>query len=316
MCGNVADKIQNYTDTGIGAVSGLVLYKYGQKAVIKPYVKAVENSFQLSPQKNNLYKDAVQKAFESSKLNNEVNIIYIDEKNIYEQKHKIYDYLQIKEPYKKSKNPIKMIWKWIFGNKLENVSNRINSVAKGENAFCASYRPMLYKIAPILFPEFKDCKSIVVVNKDKMASTAFHELGHAMNFYNGKIARILQICGGFVAGKLSVLLLLSALFTNKTNEKQKNNNLQKQDKNNKSIAQFIKNNCGLLVSACFMPTIIEEGFASINASKLAKSVLDKQAYRNLNKMNFKAWTSYVFCAAVAGTLAHFAVKLRDKIVER
>jgi len=63
-----------------------------------------------------------------------------------------------------------------------------------------------------------------------------------------------------------------------------------------------------------LPTLAEEGVASINGAKLAKDVLNNKMYKNLNKLNTKAWCSYLFATVLIGGAVQIAVNLRDKIV--
>ena len=78
---------------------------------------------------------------------------------------------------------------------------------------------------------------------------------------------------------------------------------------------FIKNNCGKLVFAAMLPTIAEEGLASLNGAKLAKKVLDSNMLKKVNKTNAIAWGSYISLATVMGLGARLGVMVRDKIAQ-
>ena len=107
--------------------------------------------------------------------------------------------------------------------------------------------------------------------------------------------------------KYNLLNKNSSLQTKKSDEK-----LQKNKKNK----DFLKDNIGIIIGICQLPHLIEEAKASINASKLAKNVLNEKDLKHLNKLNAKAWSTYLLGAIAISGLAQFAVYIKDKVVEK
>ena len=63
-----------------------------------------------------------------------------------------------------------------------------------------------------------------------------------------------------------------------------------------------------------LPTVVEEGLASINGAKLAKKVLNPQELKKLNITNAKAWSTYLLGATLVSICAQLAVKVKDRLV--
>ena len=172
---------------------------------------------------------------------------------------------------------------------LKKMKHRHQAVKNGTNAF------------------FMPSKNSVVINTSKFAVVIPHELGHAQNynsnkFYNKMIRGLRKPCV-----KIAPLILLTGLLTpQKTKEEKPKNNLEKVD-------NFVKQNCGILMSLTLLPVILEEALASINAKKMVKSHLPDNLLRHMSKMNLVGFSSYVFGALLTGIAATTAVFLRDKI---
>ncbi len=147
----------------------------------------------------------------------------------------------------------------------------------------------------------------IVLNSDKMAVAAFHEMGHALNQQSTGLIKIIKNLKGLRG--LTPLILLTAAFKNKKAEGEKPVGVF--DK----VTTFVKkNHCGILTTALFIPTVIEEGIASIRGSKVAKPLLDERLYKQLNKFHGKGWLTYV-ASAIASALAVEAVSwVQNKIV--
>lgn len=146
----------------------------------------------------------------------------------------------------------------------------------------------------------------LVVNRDKMGWAAFHEMGHALNNNNPGFGKVLAKARGPLA-MLSIVSLLVALFKRKKAEGEEPGGVF--DK----TTTFIKNNCGKLAFLGMVPTLAEEGLASIKASKLAKNFISVEQLKTLNKVNGKAWLTYLATAVGMGLGAYTISKVRDAI---
>ena len=78
---------------------------------------------------------------------------------------------------------------------------------------------------------------------------------------------------------------------------------------------FIKNNCGKLMFLSMVPTIAEEGLASVNAHKLGKKVLSPDMLKKMNGLNLKAWGSYLLGATVMSVCGALAVWVKDRVTQ-
>lgn len=133
-------------------------------------------------------------------------------------------------------------------------------VASGQNAF------------------YTDVHKLAVAPKSK-PSLILHELGHAINANKGKFLRFLQKSRMFASAAPTALLMMDGLFR------------RKDDKPN-----FIERNAGILGFMSFLPTIVEEGLASIRGVKDAKGVLGKAVNLKPLKRNYIfAWATYFTC---------------------
>ena len=148
--------------------------------------------------------------------------------------------------------------------------------------------------------------SQVLVNKEKKSNAIFHELGHA---YNAKGTGFKKFMSGNrnKAIPLIPIILLTSLLTP---SEDKNNPAQ--NKFYKSLL-FLKKYSGLMVSACMLPIVAEEGLASINGAKLAKNILPKNLYKKMNNFNAKAFASYTLWMICAGLGVTFANYVKDKV---
>ena len=81
------------------------------------------------------------------------------------------------------------------------------------------------------------------------------------------------------------------------------------------VTTFIKDNCGKLAFLGTLPTILEEGLASVKGAKLAKEVLSPQNYKLLNKFNGAAWLSYLGMGVGITAATVLASKVRDAIAK-
>ena len=303
----------NYT-AGVGA--GYAVFKYVPKFLIKkPYEKFYLKQFnKVSESENNILFNSAKRAFEKSKYSSSgITIIDITPENHKEIAETIIDLGHQKDKeraekllqknvermrkkgkeYKES-GAVKTVDKWLkkFTDKMDNKKRKlIREIATGKNACFAS-----------------DVQK-VLVNKDKMGFSTFHEIGHGITWKSGGL-KAFNAGFGNGLGLIGIPLILAiGLLKNK----------KKEGENTKGFwdktTTFIKNNCGIIAGACLIPTIIDEGLASKNGAKLAKNVLDKNLYKKLTKIQGIAFSSYISSMLILTGMTALAVGLRDKIVE-
>ena len=168
----------------------------------------------------------------------------------------------------------------------------IQAVADGKNAF---YHPLV-----------KD----IIINENKLPAASFHEMGHALNATGSKLMKYLA-AGRHVTALIGIPLIIAVgLLKPKKKDGEKPTGIF--DK----TTTFIKNNAGKLTFAALIPTLAEEGIASIRGGKLAKKVLSPELLKKVNKGNFLAWTTYIAGALILSTITAMSVKIRDKVASK
>lgn len=148
------------------------------------------------------------------------------------------------------------------------LAKELEVVASGQNAF------------------YTDVHKLAVAPKSK-PSLILHELGHAINANKGKFLRFLQKSRMFASAAPTALLMLDGVFR------------KRDDKPN-----FIERNAGILGFMSFLPTIVEEGLASIRGVKAARGVLGKTVNLKALKRNYIfAWATYLLAGIGLGVAA-------------
>ena len=340
----------DYADYTLGAGAGYLSYKGATKLgakVRKPYAQAVMNNMR-NFSENPLNRDALKKATydgyvqsglkakkvylhhvtpenieqmeklikkksfiigKNSKLFQRLNKLKrnpntrpLNPKEQEEFAQKLSQYLKNKE-YKKAWKEFKNACKGkpistsgtpdkiIKSDKAHKLSTKLKIVGKGENAF---YSPIT-----------KD----IMINTDKLGGASFHEMGHALNATGSKAIKALAI-GRHITRLFVPLILAVGLLKPKKKDGQESNGVI--DK----ATTFIKNNAGKLTFAALIPTLAEEGLASIRGGQIAKKVLGPKLLKQVNKHNFFAWTTYLAGALVTSGSVALAVKIRDAIAEK
>lgn len=149
---------------------------------------------------------------------------------------------------------------------------------------------------------------IIINSKGMMNWGVFHEMGHAMNKNFGGVGKVLaktRVAGGILTG----VALLTALFKRKKVEGEKPQGTF--DK----VTTFVKDNCGMLAFLGWLPSLLEEGLASIKGNKIASKVLAPEQLKSLKKLHGKAWLTYAGMAVGAAVLATVGSKVRDAIAK-
>ena len=136
---------------------------------------------------------------------------------------------------------------------------------------------------------FSPTNNKLVINMEKRAESAFHEMGHALNYNTKGLGRLLQKTRGLDV--IWVLTFLVALFRKKKQDGEKSETVI-----GKGL-DFIKDNCIAITAVCQLPKLLEEGLASIKGLKMAKNYLDKPQLEYLAKRSKAAWLTYLAGAA-------------------
>ena len=160
------------------------------------------------------------------------------------------------------------------------ILGELDPVAKGQNAF------------------YTDQLKLAVAPKSK-PSLILHELGHAITAHKGKFLKFLQKSRIYAASVPSALVLLNSATQKPNGEK-----------------TFIEKHALTLGFLGFLPTIVEEGLASlrgINAAKQLKKAVDNTMNLNLLKQNYAfAWLTYVIAGLGLGVAAKQSVLTEKK----
>ena len=149
----------------------------------------------------------------------------------------------------------------------------------------------------------------VCANFDKAAITVFHEIGHAKNYSSIGLGKVLQALRRTCVGNIGILAAFAgAVFISKQSD---TSSSAEEDKGFLSkTKRFLKKNCVGIAALSCAPMVLEEGLASIKGGHLAKQFLSKDACKTLNRLNAKAWISYVMysVALISGVFVADKVK--------
>lgn len=169
-------------------------------------------------------------------------------------------------------------------NNIQNISrktgisvNNLYEVASGKNAFYA------------------DSAKVAVAPKAK-PSLIQHELGHAINAKN-PFLKALQNSRRYAHFAPTALILANAIA-------------KRINKDPNGEPTFIEKHAGKLGFAAFLPTIIEEGIASLRGIQAAKRTLGGQNIKlgALKRNYFFAWMTYLLAGLGLGVAAKLSVK--------
>lgn len=156
-------------------------------------------------------------------------------------------------------------------------ANDLSVVADGKNAF------------------YHDGKKFAVAPKSKPALLP-HELGHAVNAKK-TFWKALQKSRRYAPFAPAAALIASrCLPTSKDGKK-----------------NFVERNAGILGFCAYLPTIIEEGMASLRGIKQAAKTLGKTANLGVLKRNYAfAWATYLLAGIGLGIATKYAI-VEDKL---
>ena len=286
---------ENLEQTALAAGTGYATYTGGKillNKAKKPYVsKVVLKSMQnYSAEDNKLLSEAASKALERSPLKDKVIINNINTDN-YE---KFAEEVHQKISDKTAKWIKKIRPKYKLNSKdeeesLKKLKNKFKLMGKGKNACFVGLTNQVY------------------VNNEKMSAATFHELGHAKNANTKGFGKLMHNIRRPFA--LAVPLILSVGLL-----KQKKEDGEKPVGAIDKTTTFIKDNAGKLTFFAMLPTLVEEGLASIKGAKLAKDGgLSANLLKRVNTGNFKAWTTYLLGTLITVGAVKLGIEVSDKM---
>lgn len=285
---SVADNKKSFlANSAVGIISGTAFYVFSLGSLNNKYNKYLSDQIKKTPQSENLiYWNSAKTALKTNPLlASKIKMVDINKNNwepiadtIIKKSH---DY------YNEHKKNIFVRFSKIFDTGDKKLRNIILTSAEGNNA-C-----------------FVPITSQILVNSKEIGITTFHELGHAINNQGNGFKKILQ--KSRITSILVLPILCIGLLTPKCEEEDKYKNPMGK------TATFIKNHCGLLSFLTLLPIVMEEGLASVNGTKLAKNLLNKDMYNKLKKINVKAFGSYAINTVLTGICASIGVYIKDKI---
>jgi len=187
--------------------------------------------------------------------------------------------------------------------------NPINAIKEGKNA-CFTGNGLKGLDTKTLKEVLLEEGNTVLMPEKHLQGAVFHELGHADNFHNGKILKLLQKCRPVII--LPMLILMYGAFSKKSRPKDGETELTKGQKTN----NFIRDNAGKLSFAAMLPVLIEEGAATIKGKRFAKNLISEDVAKRALKGNWMGFVSYTLAAVCAGLAARTAVKIKDRKIEK
>ena len=312
MNNNIKENIQ--TSVGIGA--GIGTY-HASRRLIHRMNKKIFSSLETPLTKEQI--DTFNKA------GNEIYQKYFKEQGIKifdiskEDYNKLFNekYENINSYYDKkieqTKNPIrKFFLKYQKKKSLKAAKALDKETVRGKNAY---YREVSRMVDENGIKKLKKDKKIII-NMEKTPIYLFHELGHAKNFMDTRLSIAMKSVwkNSIFQRNATIFLLTTSLLTKP--ETNKDTAANKEHKNPLyPLGLFIKNNCGKLMTLILVPTVLEEGLASLNGQKMGKEVLKGKDLNVLTKSHLKSFAGYSAWAAGAGIAVYLANKVRDKIAE-
>ncbi len=204
------------------------------------------------------------------------------------------------------------------GVKIDNVSSRVPNISIFPDSIYARINPY-FAIAEGQNAAFlsKDItgeiihkKNTILVNKEKLPTAIFHEIGHAFNKNSSKIWSAVQKMR-IPAMIIATGLMLFSAFTKKSENKDGQELTKAQKAKN-----FVRNNSGILSFAAMLPVVGEEIMASLRGCKFANANLPKELAKKVTATNIYGTITYLLGAVGASIAMHLAVKVKDNIVDK
>ncbi len=152
-----------------------------------------------------------------------------------------------------------------------------------------------------------------IITPDKVLRTsAFHEMGHALNANGGIILKSLQNMRP-VKSLAPLVLLIGLANKRKTTDKTNEN-----DSKIQKTKDFVKRNAGKLAFLTYAPMVLEEGLASLRGENVARKLvksgdLSKELFKKVKLTNACGFATYVLGAISVALATKLAIKVKDDI---
>ena len=293
----VMNKSENIRNTAVATVAGYATYNTTKKLAkesLKPYSNWVHKGLRrYTKDEKALLQSVMNDTFNNSGLASKgVKLIDTTPQNIKQIKTEFAKKISeitdnfVKKIYPKYKNSEKT-------HKLKNkkLDKAFKLTSKGQNAFYHFFTNNVY------------------VNKKKLPSAVFHELGHALNHNSKGLSKMLSVSRHVMTPIVPLILAIGVL-------KRKKNEGEKPVGFMDKVTTFVKDNVGKLAFIALVPQISEEALASVKGAKLAKKVLSPELFKKVNKGNFRAWTTYLVGSLITVGAIKLATHVSDKVRQK
>ena len=225
-------------------------------------------------------------------------------------------------------NDTKLLTKAEVANVNKQADNLLKSlgslVKKGVKIENLTTTPVMLDIMPSILKKIHPLTAVVegrnavfvpssnqiLVNREKLPLTIFHEMGHAFNFNNSKFWKLMQK-SSIKCKQLAPLMMLIPAFTKKEVATDGEELTKKQ-----KIKNGIRESSPLISVGLMLPTLLEEGKATLRANKWAKQILDPKHAKLVTQKNAIAYSTYVIVALGLGLATYTAKKVKDHFDEK
>lgn len=198
------------------------------------------------------------------------------------------------------------IFRLLKGRK-KNVDDSFSTQLKGMmNKIKTSQYLLQFKLG--LNAAFFPNSNKILIPEKMLNTSAFHEMGHALNANFGKFSKVLQ-----KMRPVSIIAPAIISFMALTTKRKVSDVPTEADSRSQKIKHFVKANAGKLTFLAFTPMLAEEGLASLKGGKIAKKVLDPSLLKKVRATNALGFTSYALCAVASGVGVALGVKIKDNI---
>lgn len=248
-----------------------------------------------------------------------VKAIFVESKDVKTSEKYVSDYLKMafKETPKKDRKPLRYIMESLKISSSENrFLRKLAMNIDSPNMKTVEMDRMIEKMmATSILSQIKASKSVVflknvnaiIVPDKKLVTSAFHELGHALNANTSKIGDLLQRYKKFSSKAAFIISTIALLPKKKANDETPSKGIGK-------VTHFIKKNAGVLSFVSMLPLVAEEAMASVKGINVAEKVLDNKALLKKVKMiNARGILCHVLAAVSTGVVTAVSVKIKDAI---
>ena len=155
---------------------------------------------------------------------------------------------------------------------------------------------------------FEPKNNRIYINIDKMGTSTFHEIGHAINRNASIFWRSMQKLRAPMTLAAIALPMIALLKCKKAEGEEPKGIIDK-------TTTFIKNNVGKLTALTFVPIVAEELMATSRGNALAKKVLSPELASKVIKTNRFSSMIYILTGMTSVAGAYLANAVRDSIAK-